>query len=209
MYIDLKQYATHNLRFSLKSKSTDIFKDKASNPDINFHNKKLQELSLRVKLRVKWEKLSEETFLIFHLNIRSLNRNIHKLKSLLGLLKEKFSFIILTETLPDKTGKNNSLFRIPKYVALQKARNDQLGGRIFFVVWKRINFKVRKDLRKYNSNNKIFFLEIKNKNSTNFINSGVYKAPSADFKLFKTDFKEIVSDISPSNKSIFLQVTST
>ena len=53
MYIDLKQYAKHNLRFNLKSKSTDIFKDKGSNPDINFHNKKLQELSLRVKLRVK------------------------------------------------------------------------------------------------------------------------------------------------------------
>ena len=35
------------------SRLTDIFKDKASNPDINFHNKKLQELSLRVKLRVK------------------------------------------------------------------------------------------------------------------------------------------------------------
>ena len=34
--------------------------------------------------------------------------------------------------------------------------------------------------------------------------SGIYKTTCADFKLFKTGFKEIVSKVSPSNKSLFL-----
>ena len=51
----------------------------------------------------------------------------------------------------------------------------------------------------------IFFsIEIENNNSKNLIISGVYEAPYAEFKLFKNDFKGIVSKDSPSNKSLFL-----
>ena len=73
-----------------------------------------------------------------------------------------------------------------------------------FFIRKRINLKVREDLSKRNSNAEIFSVEIENKNSKNLIISGIYKAPCADFKLFETDFKEILSKVSPSNKSLFL-----
>ena len=47
--------------------------------------------------------------------------------------------------------------------------------------------------------------EIENKKSDiNLIISGIYKAPRANFKLFKTGFKEIMSKVSQSNKSLFL-----
>ena len=82
--------------------------------------------------------------------------------------------------------------------------SGQRGEEICFFIRKRIIFKVREDLSKCNSNTEIFFVEIENKNSKNLIVLGVYKAPCADFKLFKADFKEIVSKFSPPNKSLFL-----
>lgn len=89
-----------NLKVNLFS--TDIFTDKVSDPDINFDNEKLQDLGLEyysVKIISKFtEKLNKVIFSIFYLNIRSLNKNIEKLKDLLGFLKEKFSVIVLAET---------------------------------------------------------------------------------------------------------------
>ena len=61
-----------------------------------------------------------------------------------------------------------------------------------------------KILAKNSSNAEIFSVEIENKNSKKVIISGIYKAPCADFKLLKTDFKEIIPKVSPSNKSLFL-----
>ena len=70
--------------------------------------------------------------------------------------------------------------------------------------WKGINFKVREGLSKCNSNAEMFSVEIEN-NSKNLIISGLgYRTPWADFKSFKTFFKEILSKVSPSNKSRFL-----
>ena len=77
------------------------------------------------------EKLNEDTFSIFYLNIRNLNKNIDKLKDRLGFLKGKFNVIVLTETWTE-TAKNNSPFRIPRIVALHQTRNGQSrGGTIF------------------------------------------------------------------------------
>ena len=62
---------------------------------------------------------------------------------------------------------------------------------------KGINFKVRENLCKCNSNVETFLIEIQNLNSKSLINSDVvYKGPCADFKLRKTDFKEIVPKVS-------------
>ena len=61
---------------------------------------------------------------------------------------------------------------------------------ICFFIRKGIKFKVHEDLSKCNSNAEIFSIEIENKNSENLIISDV--VPCADFKLLKTDFKEIV-----------------
>ena len=43
----------------------------------------------------------------------------------LGFLKRIFSVIFLTETWADETAKNNLLFRIPNYIALQQTSNGQ------------------------------------------------------------------------------------
>ena len=96
---------------------TDIFTDKVSDPDINFFNEILQELDSEYysveEISKFSEKLNKKTFSIFHLNIRSPNKNIDKLKDLLRFLKGKFNVIAFTETWADETTKSNSLFQIP------------------------------------------------------------------------------------------------
>ena len=68
---------------------------------MNVYNEKLQELGSEYysveEISKFSENLNKETFSIFHLNIRSLNKNIDKLKDLLGFLKGKFSVIVLTD----------------------------------------------------------------------------------------------------------------
>ena len=110
---------------------TNIFTDEANDPDTNFYNEKLQELDSEYysveEIRKFLEKLYKEMFSVFNLNIRSLNKNIGKLKDLLGFLKGKFSVIVLKRTWTDETATNNSLFRITKHAALHRTRNDQRG----------------------------------------------------------------------------------
>ena len=110
---------------------TDIFTYKASAPNINFYNEKFQELDSEYysveEIRKFLEKLYKEMLSVFNLNIRSLNKNIGKLKDLLGFLKGKFSVIVLKGTWTDEKAKNNSLFRITKYAALRQTRNGQRG----------------------------------------------------------------------------------
>ena len=71
----------------------------------------------------------DETFLnspfnLFHLNIRSSDRNFNLLLSLLATMKVKFSVIVLTETwLKDKSHASN----IPGYVAYHSIRPNDKG----------------------------------------------------------------------------------
>lgn len=48
----------------------------------------------------------------------------------------KLKVVVLTETWTDKAAKNNSLFWIPKYVALHQHRNGQRGGGIWCFIGK-------------------------------------------------------------------------
>ena len=116
---------------------TDVFTYKASDPNINFYNEKLQELDSEYysveEIRKFLEKLYKEMFSVFNLNIRSLNKNIGKLKDLLGFLKGKFSVTVLKGTWTDETAKNNSRLRITKYATLRQTRNGQRGEEFCFL----------------------------------------------------------------------------
>ena len=117
---------------------SDLYTDEASDPDLNFYNEKLQELDSEYfsveEISNFSAKLDKGTFSIFHLNIRSLNKNIDKLKDLLSFLRGKFSVIVLTETWADETAKNNLLFRIPNYVAIHQILfSRRVGGICLFI----------------------------------------------------------------------------
>ena len=81
-------------------------------PDKYLFNKKIEEIDspyLSVKNFITMsEQLSKYNFSILHLNIRSLNANIDKLREFLASLKENFSFNVLTEFWCNETVNENS-----------------------------------------------------------------------------------------------------
>ena len=70
-----------------------------------------------------------ENFSITHLNIRSLHKNIDKLKDFLNDIKGKFSVIVLSETwIDDDKADLNSLFHIPNYSFIHEKRKTKHKG---------------------------------------------------------------------------------
>ena len=86
---------------------------------INFRKLILHTISLRI---FKYFQLNEKAFSVFHFNIRSLSKNIDKLKEFLVSLNDSFRVVLVTETWCDKISNNNSLLEIPNYYALHKTR---------------------------------------------------------------------------------------
>ena len=71
---------------------------------------------------------SSENFSIIHL-IRSLQRNIDKLKEFLNDIKGKFSVIVLSETwIDDDKADLNSLFHIPNHSFIHEKRKTNHKG---------------------------------------------------------------------------------
>ena len=195
-----------NIKASLFS--VDSVADAENDPDKNFFNDNLQEtdspyFSIDQFIEVS-EKLNEEMFSVFHLNIRSLHKNIEKLKNILSFLKGRFSVIVLTETWCDDTAQDNSLFEIPNYTAIHQTRkNDRRGGGICVFLEKTLNFKLRNDLDKCTDDIETLSIEIERK-SKNIIISGVYRPPCGNVNTFKNHFKETTLSNALSNKAVFI-----
>ena len=88
-------------------------------PDSNFFSEKINSAESTYHTHEAFVSFSSnlsENFSIIHLNIRSLQKNIDKLKDFLNDVKGKFSVIVLSETWTDDDKADlNSLFHIPNY----------------------------------------------------------------------------------------------
>ena len=106
---------------SVENVKANLFSDYAINndadPDTNFFNDKLDDIESPYYSQDELIQLSKhfdaQTFSIFHLNIRSLNKNIENLKNLVSLLKGHFKVIVLSETWCGDTASANSSYQIP------------------------------------------------------------------------------------------------
>ena len=76
-----------------------------------------------------------DSFSVFHLNIRSMSKNFDAFKILLDQLNFTFKVIILTETWAlDNQVSSNSIFRIPNYASIHQVREKRnVGGVSIFV----------------------------------------------------------------------------
>ena len=81
---------------------------------------------------------------ILHVNIRSLNKNLDSLLTLLQSLKYKFSILAICETW--QTNSNIDIFQIPGYVKVSLPCLSGVGGGVALFIEHGINFKIRNDL---------------------------------------------------------------
>ena len=113
----------------------------------------------------KLREISDDTsFSLFHLNIRSMNKNFEQFNLLLGECQYKFSIICLTETwCSDETFRNNSNFQLDEYDSIHLGRKNKRGGGICLYVHNSLSFKTRNDLSIINEDIENLCIEIINK----------------------------------------------
>ena len=180
----------------------------AYDPDVNFFNDKLDEIDSQYytedQLIQFSSTLDTKIFSIFHLNIRSLNKNIENLQNLVSVLKGHFKIIVLTETWCGDTATKNSIYQIPNYTVIHKTRKEKQGGGLCIFIRNDLNFKLRNDLDKFDSDIETLSIEIENRNSKNIVLSGIYRPPRSNINSFKDHLKTVMSKNSLTNKHVFI-----
>ena len=97
----------------------------------------------------------KDAFSIFHLNIRSLNKNLQNLKTFLAELGCGCQIICLTESWCSTDGGNNSIYGLPGYTSVHQVRNNGqgevgVGGEICIFLHDSSVFELGPDISKSN-----------------------------------------------------------
>ena len=122
-----------NSKADFEDKITTFLSTESVAPKKNCFNDNLHEIgspySSSENFKIFSKQLHEKTFPICHHNIRSLSKNIDKLKELLPSLNGSFIVVVATETLCGETTNMNSLLEIPNYSALDKTKQTNKKNR--------------------------------------------------------------------------------
>ena len=136
----------------------DLPHDEDIDPGLNlFNKKKLQKLNSVYHTPEKSLKFDrsplEDSFSIFQLNIRSVNKSFEKFKDLLNWNTNSFKVIVLRETwLKDEDANKNSLYQITNYTSIHLTRNgSHRGGSVALFVHNSLNCKEKLDVSKSNN----------------------------------------------------------
>ena len=189
----------------------DILLEIDTDPDSNFFNEsKFQNLDSPYytpeELITFSKEISENMFSIFHLNIRSVNKNFENLKNLLQEIKHDFKVVSLSESrLKDENANQNSLYQIPNYIPIHQIRKgSSKGGGVSIYIHKTLNYKLRCDKSICNPDIEALTIEIIKENKKNLIITGIYRPPRSDEKNFRKEYKKLIENKNEINKQIFL-----
>ena len=111
----------------------------------------------------------EDSFSIFHLNIRSVNKSFEKFKDFWSGHTNSFKVIVLRETwLKDENANKNSVYQILNYGSIHLTRNSSdKGGSVVLFVHNSLNCKEKCDVSKSSDIIETLSVEIINKNKKN------------------------------------------
>ena len=140
-------------------------------------------------------------FSLFHLNIRSVNRNFKNLSYFLSTLPVSFACIGLTETWINEISFDN--FHYDGYNHIGKYRENRTGGGVSILLRNTVTFQPRNDLSRFNSSFESCFIEINKSQfntSTNIIVGVVYRIPGSDTDMFIDYYKEVLDLIKSEKK---------
>ena len=122
-----------------------------SDPDVNFYNKvSCNSLNCDYYFddvfneKIMTYKQVDKNFSLFHINLRSLNKNFDSLKCYLELLSIKFSIIAITETWLHEN--NFTLFQLPGYKFISNHRTGKRGGGVGFYVRNDLDCNIRHEM---------------------------------------------------------------
>ena len=107
----------------------------------------------------------EDSFSIFHLNIRSVSKSFEKFKDFWNGHTNSFKVIVLRETWSkDENTNKNCLYQIPNYAPIHLTRNSShKGDSVDLFVHNSLNCKEKRDVSKSNDIETLLKLLIKTK----------------------------------------------
>ena len=147
--------------------------------------------------------LNIEDFSIFHLNIRSLQKNFESFKLFLSSSKTNFDVICLSETWCDDLVSNNSLFHLPDYTLFEQPRTSgKRGGGVLIYVSDVISSTVRTKFNVSTNYTETLFIELSFSNCKNIIVGIVYRPPNGKYDIFKKHLKSVIKKVNQEQKII-------
>lgn len=144
-----------------------------------------------------------QLFSLFHLNIRSIQKNILEFSSYLENLNHEFSIIGLTETwISDSSA---SLFNLTGYLQRENYRKDKRGGGVSLYIKNNLDFIERNDITIMNNFIETLFIEIKKEHtSKNIIVGVIYKPPTSPSDAFLDILNNILLKLQNEHKTIYI-----
>ena len=146
-----------------------------------------------------------DCFSLFHLNIRSVPKNLGSLEHYLKMLKFKFSIIGITETWLSSS--NIDLYCMPGYDHYYMYRTAKRGGGVSLYINENFMVRTRSDLDTMSEQIEAKFVEIKKENTgllKDAIIGIIYRPPNQDVVVFNDKLNEILSSIKSEKKLIYL-----
>ena len=137
-----------------------------NDPDKNFFNNKYDAVNSPyfslAEVLCKVEKLLENLFSVYHINIRSLNKNFDELLKFLSIMKNEFDIIAISEMwCSDNNIDINLLYQIPNYTPIHQIRKtSSKGGGLVLYIHKTITFNALEKLSNNNEHIESLSLEI-------------------------------------------------
>ena len=146
--------------------------------------------------------VNNKCFSIMHVNIRSVQRNLHRLKDL--LCKENLypDLIALSETWHDK----NSFFipSIPNYDFVFSKHSCNKAGGVAIFIKSSFDFSVRSDISVSADRCEDLWIEIEDQHRGSNIFGVIYIHPGSGVLDFQEKFEEIIIQLNVSKKPIFI-----
>lgn len=140
-------------------------------------------------------------FSLFHLNIRSIQKNYDELTNLLSLIKFKYSCIILSETFLNKNNKN--LYDLPGYKSFHLLRERQRGGGLSIFVREGVTVSEIPDLRIVNPTIEALGVTLQIKDTKINVIS-IYRPPNGSRLEFINTIDMIFNNLNNPTKTIFV-----
>jgi len=141
-------------------------------------------------------------FTLLHVNVRSLRKNYNSLLTLLLSMKNKPTFIAITESW--LTSGEHIFFSIPEYEFISLPRESCRGGGVGIYVLRKFNFKVNSALNRSSPTIELLVIEIKRKALPNVVLGCVYRPPASDIDSFNFELESLLDSVLHINKPFLL-----
>ena len=144
-----------------------------------------------------------DTFSLFHLNIRSINKHFEELQLLLdNPSNQSFSIIGLTETW--LSHESNQPFALNGYDFVVNNRQNRIGGGVALYVSHNYDYVIRDEINSMNDIVESLFIEISIPGNKNIIIGIIYRPPSSNLNDFIIYLADLLRNPLFSNKDSFI-----